>query len=195
MRKILSKSIVNNFCNEIEIIFNHTTALYFYYSRTYFFFVKHTVLIFCASGVAHILTEEGEISELPVILAALLHDTVEDTDTTFEEIASEFGEKVADIVRECSDDKNLPSAERKRLQILHAKNSSHEAKLVKLADKLYNLRDLDNEIPVGWTKERVVEYFNWAYKVVEGLKGTNTEIEKKLNEIFVKHKITDSSVG
>ncbi|KAK6617504.1 Guanosine-3',5'-bis(diphosphate) 3'-pyrophosphohydrolase MESH1 [Polyplax serrata] len=144
-------------------------------------------------GVAYILTNEGQINDLDVIQAAILHDTVEDTDTTFEEIASNFGEKVAGIVKECTDDKNLAKNERKQLQILNAKNSSVEAKLVKLADKLYNLRDLDKEIPVGWSVRRVKEYFEWAFQVVEGLKGTNEEIEKKLYELFKKHNVQAKS--
>lgn len=124
-----------------------------------------------------------------VIQAAILHDTVEDTDTTFDELTDHFGPKVASIVRECSDDKSLPKLERKRLQIEHAKEASREAKLVKLADKLYNLRDLDTSTPVGWSDERVAEYFLWAHKVVQGLKGTNEEMEKKLTELFRKHDV------
>lgn len=87
-----------------------------------------------------------------MIQAALLHDTVEDTDTSFEEIEQEFGVNVKNIVMEVTDDKSLPSTERKRLQIVHAKDSTHQAKLVKLADKLYNLRDLQLCIPEGWTE-------------------------------------------
>jgi (p)ppGpp synthase/HD superfamily hydrolase len=110
-------------------------------------------------GVANILIHEAEIYDPIVIMSALLHDTVEDTDTTFEEIENHFGKNVSKIVEEVTDDKNLPKQERKRLQIIRAACSSHEAKLVKLADKLYNLRDLEKETPVGWTTERVNEYF------------------------------------
>lgn len=85
-------------------------------------------------------------------MAAILHDTVEDTDTTFDEIEEHFGKDVRDIVAEVTDDKSLPKQERKRLQIKHAKTSSHQAKLVKLADKLYNLRDLERNTPAGWTE-------------------------------------------
>lgn len=85
-------------------------------------------------------------------MAALLHDTVEDTDTTFEEIEQNFGASVRQIVQECTDDKSLPKLKRKRLQIEHAKDATHEAKLVKLADKLYNLRDLERSLPNGWTE-------------------------------------------
>lgn len=85
-------------------------------------------------------------------MAAILHDTVEDTDTSFDEIEEHFGKVIRDIVAEVTDDKSKPKQERKRLQIQHAKNASHEAKLVKLADKLYNLRDLERNTPEGWTQ-------------------------------------------
>ena len=105
-------------------------------------------------GVAHILTDEGGVTDLAVLQAALLHDTVEDTDTSFEEIEEHFGREVRDLVAEVTDDKRLPYAERKRLQIVNAPKKSPKAKLVKLADKLYNLRDLSRETPRGWSDER-----------------------------------------
>lgn len=134
-------------------------------------------------GVANILCEEGDVTDLEVLMAALLHDTVEDTECTFEEIEELFGAKVLKIVEEVTDDKTLPKVERKRLQIEHAKTISPKAKLVKLADKLYNLRDLQKELP-GWTKERGEEYFVWAKKVVDNLRGTNKKLEDKLDVIF-----------
>ena len=84
-----------------------------------------------------------------IVQAALLHDTVEDTDTTPAELEATFGPTVARIVQEVTDDKSLPKQERKRLQVEHAPHCSHQAKLVKLADKLYNLRDLNRCTPVG----------------------------------------------
>lgn len=105
------------------------------------------------------MIQEGKIYDPVVIVAALLHDTVEDTNTTFEEIENEFGTEVCNIVKEVTDDKNLHKAERKRLQIQNACNKSHKAKLIILADKLYNLRDLQKNIPVGWSQDRVKEYF------------------------------------
>ncbi|ESP01864.1 hypothetical protein LOTGIDRAFT_172328 [Lottia gigantea] len=141
-------------------------------------------------GVAHILTEEAGITDINVIQAALLHDTVEDTNTTIEEIKEEFGEEIAGIVDELSDDKNLPKAERKRLQIVHAPSASPKAKLVKLADKLYNLRDLQRTKPEGWTSERVEEYFIWAAKVIDGLRGTNKQMEASLDELFKARNIS-----
>ncbi|KAJ6637201.1 Guanosine-3',5'-bis(diphosphate) 3'-pyrophosphohydrolase MESH1 [Pseudolycoriella hygida] len=137
-------------------------------------------------GVAYILVNEAKITDPEVIQAALLHDTVEDTDTTFNEIEHEFGVNVRNIVDEVTDDKTLPAAERKRLQIVHARDSSHQAKLVKLADKLYNLRDLQTCVPEGWTEERRQEYFKWAKQVVDNLRGTNDQLEASLDAIFQK---------
>ncbi|XP_044212468.1 guanosine-3',5'-bis(diphosphate) 3'-pyrophosphohydrolase MESH1 [Thunnus albacares] len=135
-------------------------------------------------GVARILSHEGGVTEIEVLQAALLHDTVEDTDTTPAELEAKFGPIVARIVEEVTDDKSLSKQERKRLQVEHAPHRSHQAKLVKLADKLYNLRDLNRCTPVGWTAERVQEYFEWACAVVKGLKGTNSALEEKLEELF-----------
>ena len=103
-------------------------------------------------NVATILSVEALIEDEQVLMAALLHDTVEDTETTFEEIEDLFGVEVCSIVREVTDDKSLEKQERKRLQIEHAAGSSPKAKLVKLADKLDNLRDLEHNLPNGWTE-------------------------------------------
>ncbi|KAH3822020.1 guanosine-3',5'-bis(diphosphate) 3'-pyrophosphohydrolase MESH1-like [Dreissena polymorpha] len=141
-------------------------------------------------GVAYILTEEAGVTDLHVIQGALLHDTVEDTDTSFQEIEQEFGPEVAGIVREVTDDKDLPKHARKAAQIEHAPHSSKKAKLVKLADKLYNLRDLNRQGPVGWSAERVTEYFEWSAKVVNGLRGTSKPLEDKLDELFRERNIS-----
>lgn len=135
-------------------------------------------------GVCNILINEGGVTDPIVLQAALLHDTVEDTDTTLDEIEENFGKAVRDIVDEVSDDKDLPKMERKRLQMVHAPHKSHGAKLVKLADKLYNLRDLNRTLPDSWTEERAQEYFVWASHVVHGLKGSNEILESKLDEIL-----------
>lgn len=142
-------------------------------------------------GVANILANEGDVTDLDVVLAAILHDTVEDTDTTSEEIEEHFGTDIKNIVMEVTDDKSLPKMERKRLQIEHAKTISPKAKLVKLADKLYNLRDLQRCTPQGWTAERVSEYFIWAKKVVDNLRGTNCKLECLLDDIFRKQGLID----
>ncbi|XP_006628899.1 guanosine-3',5'-bis(diphosphate) 3'-pyrophosphohydrolase MESH1 [Lepisosteus oculatus] len=135
-------------------------------------------------GVARILSQEGGVTDIAVLQAALLHDTVEDTDTTLLELEAMFGTTVARIVQEVTDDRSLPKQERKRLQVEHAPHCSHQAKLVKLADKLYNLRDLNRCTPTGWTAERVQEYFLWAAEVVKRLRGTNIALEDKLQQLF-----------
>ncbi|XP_074522065.1 guanosine-3',5'-bis(diphosphate) 3'-pyrophosphohydrolase MESH1 [Halichoeres trimaculatus] len=135
-------------------------------------------------GVARILSHEGGVTDIEVLQAALLHDTVEDTDTSPAELEAKFGSVVARIVQEVTDDKSLPKQERKRQQVEHAPHCSHQAKLVKLADKLYNLRDLNRCTPVGWTTERVQEYFVWASEVVKGLRGTNSILEEQLDQLF-----------
>ncbi|XP_066514173.1 guanosine-3',5'-bis(diphosphate) 3'-pyrophosphohydrolase MESH1-like [Hoplias malabaricus] len=135
-------------------------------------------------GVARILSHEGGITDIEVLQAALLHDTVEDTDTTIEELEALFGSTVSRIVQEVTDDKTLPKQERKRLQVEHAPHCSQQAKLVKLADKLYNLRDLNRCTPTGWTEDRVQEYFTWSSQVVRELQGTNSALEQKLQLLF-----------
>lgn len=133
--------------------------------------------------VANRLVDAG-IKDQNVIVAALLHDTVEDTDATLKEIEDIFGREVAKIVDEVTDDKSLPKHVRKQLQIEHASHISYEAKLVKLADKLDNLQDLLTLTPDGWTRERVGQYFDWAEKVVDGLRGTDTTLELLVDEVL-----------
>ena len=88
------------------------------------------------------------------------------------------------LVDEVSDDKNLKKMERKRLQIEHAPHASYKAKLIKLADKLYNLRDLKRCTPKGWSKDRVQEYFVFAFDVVAGLRRINDPMERELDKLF-----------
>ncbi|KAM3626086.1 uncharacterized protein V6R79_022318 [Siganus canaliculatus] len=135
-------------------------------------------------GVARILSHEAGITDIEVLQAALLHDTVEDTETTPQELEAKFGSTVARIVQEVTDNKSLTKQERKRQQVERAPHCSHQAKLVKLADKLYNLRDLNYCTPVGWSAERVQEYFVWASEVLKGLRGTNPVLEEKLEKLL-----------
>lgn len=128
-------------------------------------------------ALADLLASEGGVSDAQVIAAALLHDTLEDTETTPAELAARFGPAIAAVVAEVSDDKALPKAERKRLQIEHAAHASPAAKLVKLADKIANLRDLAAHPPHDWTAERRAEYVRWASAVVAGLRGINPALE------------------
>jgi len=138
--------------------------------------------------VAEFLTSHG-IADRNTIIAALLHDVVEDTDGTYEEIEQLFGKAVAEIVMECSDDKNLHKIMRKRLQIEHASHISDESKLVKLADKYSNVRGLLVNPPEAWSKIELIGYVYWAMAVCRKLYGTNRPIDKTLQELFKKHEI------
>ena len=113
-------------------------------------------------ALANLLLNEAGVEDQRVLVAAILHDTIEDTDTTEQELVKHFGKDVADIVLEVTDDKALPKAERKRLQIEHAAHISRRAKLVKLADKICNLRDITASPPADWSIQRKQEYFDWA---------------------------------
>ena len=95
-----------------------------------------------------------------------------------------FSQNYSSIVKEVTDDKELSKLERKRLQVVNAPHKSFEAKLVKLADKLYNLRDLLRQTPIGWNEQRVQEYFEWAAQVIAGLKGSNKQIEDELDRVL-----------
>lgn len=137
-------------------------------------------------ALADVLCNEGGITDENVLCAALLHDTVEDTKTTPAELTEKFGKIISGIVMEVTDDKNIEKAERKRLQIEHAGHASHQAKLVKLADKICNLRDIVASPPVGWNIQRKQKYFDWAKKVIDQVRGTNADLERIFNSIYKK---------
>lgn len=128
-------------------------------------------------ALARVLCDEGGVTDTETLCAALLHDTVEDTDTTPEELDAHFGPRIRGIVMEVTDDKRLPKAERKRLQIVHAGGASYAARLVKLADKICNLRDVETSPPVGWDLARRQWYFDWARQVVAQVRGTHAGLE------------------
>lgn len=135
-------------------------------------------------ALAKILAEEGGVADPLVIAAALLHDTIEDTQTTYRELRGAFGDTVAEIVAEVTDTKWLGKATRKKLQVTRAPRASKGAKLVKLADKIANLRDMLASPPAGWSLERRREYFDWAKTVVDQLRGTNAKLERKFDQIY-----------
>jgi len=128
-------------------------------------------------AVAAVLAGTGGVADTVTLVAALLHDTVEDTETTLEELEAEFGFAVRDVVDEVTDDKELAKPERKRLQIEHTPRASRRAKEVKLGDKICNIRDLVQAPPRGWSLERKVEYLDWTEKVVAGCRGANAALE------------------
>jgi guanosine-3',5'-bis(diphosphate) 3'-pyrophosphohydrolase len=135
-------------------------------------------------ALADLLCNEAGETDVTVLCSALLHDTVEDTDTTPEELELEFGREIRDIVLEVTDDKRLPKLERKRWQVEHAEEASRSARLVKLADKTCNLRDLASNPPANWTAERVDAYYNWAKEVVDRIRGTHELLENLFDKAY-----------
>src|SRR6266404_1365406 len=132
--------------------------------------------------VASLVTQATDGTDPNVVIAALLHDAIEDQGVTAQTIASEFGKHVADIVIEVSDDKTLPKAERKRKQVETAGHKSRKAKLIKLADKTSNLRAVANSPAPDWSVERRQEYVEWAKRVVAGLRGASPWLEGQFDE-------------
>ena len=132
--------------------------------------------------VASLVTEATSGSDPNLVIAALLHDAVEDQDVPIQMIAREFGKQVADIVMEVTDDKTLPKEERKRRQVETASKKSREAKLIKLADKTSNLRTIAASPAVDWSVRRRLEYVEWARNVVSGLRGTSPWLENQFDE-------------
>ena len=138
--------------------------------------------------VAELLWKIGGVRDTNVLLAAILHDTVEDTDTRPEELSDRFGEEVRSLVMEVTDDKSLPKAKRKSLQIETAPYKSYGAKLIKLADKSCNVRNLISMPPEDWSLERRREYLLWTEQVVAGLRGTNAALEEYYDHELVNGK-------
>ena len=139
---------------------------------------EHSPYINHPIEVAQLMWEVGGVRDVDVLLAAVLHDTIEDTDTRPEEISGRFGVNVLSLVTEVTDDKSLPKDERKRLQIVNAPHKTYGAKLIKLADKACNVRNLVTMPPKDWSLERRQEYLLWGEKVVAGLRGTNAALEE-----------------
>jgi len=135
-------------------------------------FINHPI------EVANILWTIGEVYDITTIIAAILHDTIEDTDTTREEIRLNFGDEVLGLVLEVSDDKNLPKQEKKQNQIVHSPHLSQRAKQIKLADKISNVHDIAFAPPDHWPLQRRIDYLYWAQDVIHGLRGTNEKLEK-----------------
>ena len=128
-------------------------------------------------ALANVLANEGGVDDETVLVAAILHDTIEDTDTTADELRRLFGKRITDIVLEVTDDKVLEKAERKRLQVVHAPHLSRRARILKIADKTANLNSILQSPPEDWSAARKTEYFAWAAEVVAGCRGVNPWIE------------------
>jgi len=143
-------------------------------------YINHPIML------ADILIREASVTDTETICGAILHDTVEDTETTEAELEEQFGKTICQIVMEVTDDGRLPKADRKRLQIEHAAHISDKAKHVKLADKICNLRDVAECPPPNWDLVRRQEYFDWAKQVIDQLRGVNGKLEAIFDEAYSK---------
>lgn len=137
-------------------------------------------------ALASVLCNEGGVDDIVVLCAALLHDTIEDTNTTSQELANAFGSAIMNVVLEVTDDKALAKEVRKEEQVRHAPHISTEAKLVKLADKICNLRDILASPPADWSAERKQAYFEWAALVVAGLRGVHPGLEAVFDALLAR---------
>jgi len=137
-------------------------------------------------ALADVLANEGGVVDPVTLCAALLHDTIEDTRTTHKELRRAFGNEIADVVLEVTDDKKLEKAERKERQVLHAPHLSRRAKLVKLADKICNLRDIASNPPATWSSTRKREYYEWAKRVIDALRGAHPGLERTFDREYAR---------
>jgi guanosine-3',5'-bis(diphosphate) 3'-pyrophosphohydrolase len=135
-------------------------------------------------AVTALLAVEAGVTDLVTLQAAILHDTIEDTKTTFKELVARFGKDVADVVMEVTDNKSLAPEVRKLLQVTHAPNASSRAALLKLADKICNLRDIVNSPPIDWSVKRKQEYFDWAKQVVDALPVSDRQLREAFDAAF-----------
>jgi len=136
--------------------------------------------------IANLLWNAAQVTDPVVIVGAILHDTVEDTDATFEELEQEFGKEVQSLVQEVTDDKSLPKQKRKQLQVEHAAHLSQRAKLIKLADKISNLQDMIASPPHDWSSQRKQEYFEWGKSVIDKIRGTHQGLETIFDEVYTQ---------
>ncbi len=128
----------------------------------------------------------GGIHDINILVAALLHDVIEDTKTSPDEIREKFGQEVLSIVLEVSDDKSQPKAERKQHQIEEAPQLSEQAAQIKLADKFNNIYSVTHVPPVDWSIERKRQYLDWGEKVVQGLRGPNPALNALFDETLAE---------
>jgi len=142
-------------------------------------------------SLANILCNEAHVTDVNVICGALLHDTIEDTETEPEELQDEFGVEIKDIVMDVTDDTSLHRHQRKQAQIDHAPHISREAKLVKLADKISNLRDVSSNPPPSWSLDRRQQYFEWAKKVIDQLQGTDAQLESIFDTAYAQKPLAE----
>ena len=136
--------------------------------------------------VAELLARVGGETDLVTLQAAVLHDTIEDTDTTRAELREAFGAEVEEVVSEVTDDKALPWEERKRRQVEHACSLSPRAKRVKIADKISIVLAVTHDPPTRWDRRRIVEYLDWTERVVAGCRGVDPALEAYYDEVLAE---------
>lgn len=134
--------------------------------------------------VATLVATVGGCDDVAVLQAAILHDTIEDTDATPEEIEREFGRDVRELVLEMTDDMSLPSPQRKQKQVERASTLSNRAKLIKIADKIANVGDIARHPPSDWTEERRRRYFAWTKEVIDNVRGVSPPLEASYDEVL-----------
>ncbi|HET6990821.1 MAG TPA: HD domain-containing protein [Bacteroidia bacterium] len=134
--------------------------------------------------VMHLLMHTGGIHDTDVLIAAVLHDVIEDTSVTAGEIAERFGENVSKIVQELTDDKSLSKEERKKQQLFSASQLSDSARLVRISDKICNVYDILYAPPGDWEMSRRKDYLEWANAVVGKIRGINKNLEKRFDELI-----------
>jgi GTP diphosphokinase / guanosine-3',5'-bis(diphosphate) 3'-diphosphatase len=135
-------------------------------------------------ALARVLGVEAGVDDTDVLCAALLHDTIEDTETSEDELRDRFGDRIASIVLEVTDDRSLDKPARKAAQIEHAPHLTREAAQVKLADKICNLRDVAQSPPPDWPLQRRRDYFDWAARVIDGLRGAHAGLEALFDRAY-----------
>ncbi len=145
--------------------------------------------------VAQLISHAFPEPDPNLIIAGLLHDTIEDVGVTKDELVEHFGSEVADLVSEVTDDKSLPKAERKRLQVENAPHKSVRAQAIKLADKISNLRAIMASPPTDWDFQRQREYFEWAKRVVDGLTAPNTVLKEEFERTYRRGSVANFGAG
>lgn len=143
-------------------------------------YVTHPLL------VAKTIWQIGGVNEPRTLIAAVLHDTIEDTDTKEAEIRDRFGDVILSVVLEVTDDKSLEKMERKRQQVIHAPYLSRPARLIKLADKLINCQDILYSPPAEWSLKRRQEYIQWGADVIARIRGTNAPLETAFDSVLIE---------
>ncbi|NDD57770.1 MAG: bifunctional (p)ppGpp synthetase/guanosine-3',5'-bis(diphosphate) 3'-pyrophosphohydrolase [Chlamydiae bacterium] len=148
---------------------------------------KQTPYVSHPIAVAESVVSIGKVYDADVIIAALLHETIDDTHATFSEIRERFGTKVESIVREVTEDKSLSSIKRKKIQIIQAPTRSEGASVVQMADQLFNLNNLLYDAPTDWPRERIDQYFQWSQSVVDNLPEASKSLKDELHRVIKEY--------